>query len=91
MTAPYSQIIVACILMFAVYWMWSARRIRPAKRSESVVSTLISNLLMWPGFVLLALGSLRRQPAWSFGLPASMARSIVGTTLVAIGIGIAIW
>lgn len=91
MTDPYRQIIAACLIAFLAYWAWSARRILPPGRSESVVSSLISNLLMWIGFALLALGSLRRFPAIYLVLPVSTARSIVGTALVAIGVGIAIW
>ncbi len=91
MTTPYRQIIAACLIVLAIYWAWGARQIRPVKRSESAGSALITSLLMWVGFALIALGSVRRSPFSSLALPASTARSITGTALVVLGVGIAVW
>jgi len=91
MTAPYRQIIGACWIVFLVYWSWSAPRLRPVKQSESVASILITNLIMWAGFASLALGIIRRHPLTTIVLPAMTARSMAGTALVALGIGIGIW
>jgi protein-S-isoprenylcysteine O-methyltransferase Ste14 len=90
-TTPYRQIIAACLIVFAVYWAWGVRQIRPVRRSESATSAVFTSILMWVGFALIALGSVRRSALFSLALPASTARSIAGTTLVVIGVGIALW
>lgn len=91
MTTPYRQLIAACWIAFLVFWAWNAPRARLVKRSDSVASIVITNLVMWVGFASLALGVFRGHPATLLALPASAARSIAGTTLVAAGVALAIW
>ena len=89
-THPATRAVAAVWLVFVVYWVIAARRVRPNKRVESRTRVL-QGVLMLVGGALLSPLSLTLSPAprrWiEWGPPAQL----LGVGLTVVGVGFAIW
>lgn len=84
-------VITGIWLLWAIYWIVSARHTQQSTHSESVPSRLTHLLLLAVAFALVAL------PFFEFGvlgwslLPDRLMAFVIGVTLQVLGLGFAVW
>jgi len=91
MTGVYREIITAAWLVFVGYWLWGWRRLKPAKRADSLASTLLNTATTAAGFVLILAGPWRLGPLDARFLPSGAGGKLLGVALVLAGLSLAIW
>lgn len=84
-------VIAGLWLLWAAYWMASARRTKQSAQAEVTPSRLMHLILLTAAFALLAL------PAFEIGflqwrfLPSRLIAFVTGVVLEALGLGFAVW
>jgi protein-S-isoprenylcysteine O-methyltransferase Ste14 len=84
-------VIAGLWLLWAAYWMASARRTKQSAQAEATPSRLTHLALLTAAFALLAL------PAFEIGflqwrlLPSRLIAFVTGVVLEALGLGFAVW
>jgi len=90
-TTPYAHAINALWVVFVVYWLVSASRTKPAKRTESLLSQLRHRALLGCGYVLVLSQTLSVGPLGLRFVPAGTILEPMGVVITAAGVGFAIW
>jgi protein-S-isoprenylcysteine O-methyltransferase Ste14 len=84
-------IIQLCWLIFAAYWLISARRVKPAKQTEGLVFRLLRiGIAIFVFWLLLSAGGRIGWLGRRF-VPPSNILPIVGAVLTALGVAFAVW
>ena len=78
-------------LIFFVYWLLAALRIKRIKSAESAGSRLSYSIPVWAGYLLLLTPHRHWGPLARQVYPQSLATALSGLALTAIGIGFAMW
>jgi protein-S-isoprenylcysteine O-methyltransferase Ste14 len=91
MPDPYWKIISVSWIIFWIYWTFRAIRRHRPKRKVARTFTILNNVLLYLGFLLVLLG---RSVPGSFGLlfvPQAIPIDITRTVFAIVGISFAIW
>jgi protein-S-isoprenylcysteine O-methyltransferase Ste14 len=93
MHLPYGQLIEATWLAWALYWVWSARGVKPAARQDSAWQMLAYRLPVVAGFALLLSLGHGAGASWMYRQWPSVAAwaPLLGWLLVLLGLGFACW
>lgn len=93
MPSSFTTLAVAAWLFFLGYWLWSARRLKPATRAEPALPRFfrywlpifVAIALMWPG------DWLRNSVLGRHFLPDTFTVAAIGLALIIAGVGFACW
>lgn len=92
MHIPFGYLIQASWLAWALYWFWSARGVKTAERTDSLVQMLPYRIPVVLGFALIFVRG-NGGPSWLYSHMASAAAWAppLGWLLVLLGLGFACW
>jgi protein-S-isoprenylcysteine O-methyltransferase Ste14 len=79
------------LVIFLVYWRFRSIRRRHAKRKAALTFTVVNNVLLFLGLLLVLLGRSISSPLGLLFLPQAISMYSTGTIIAVGGISFAIW